>query len=178
MRTPAAALRPLIGLGDVPPRERRLGAGYGRASVPPISLRQSRPKCGARCRTGKPCRAPVVWDKANNRARNQRCRMHGGLSTGPRTEAGRQRIREAQKKRWDAYRQKQADEREAAYRSHWGWPESHVIEPGYLEVIRAGGDLESYRSPEPQQKRKPFTPKPMTLAQAQAFVNRRTQRWI
>ena len=50
-----------------------------------------RPKCGARCRDGHQCRAPVVWDKENNRPVNGRCRMHGGLSTGPRTVAGRLR---------------------------------------------------------------------------------------
>jgi hypothetical protein len=34
-----------------------------------------------------------------------RCRLHGGLSTGPRTEAGRARIAEAQRRRWRAYRE-------------------------------------------------------------------------
>jgi hypothetical protein len=34
-----------------------------------------------------------------------RCRFHGGLSTGPKTEAGRARIAEAQRRRWAAYRE-------------------------------------------------------------------------
>jgi hypothetical protein len=34
-----------------------------------------------------------------------RCRLHGGLSTGPKTEAGRARIAEAQRRRWRAYRE-------------------------------------------------------------------------
>jgi hypothetical protein len=34
-----------------------------------------------------------------------RCRFHGGLSTGPKTEAGRARIAEAQRRRWRAYRE-------------------------------------------------------------------------
>jgi hypothetical protein len=34
-----------------------------------------------------------------------RCRFHGGLSTGPKTEAGRARIAEAQRQRWRAYRE-------------------------------------------------------------------------
>ena len=34
-----------------------------------------------------------------------RCRFHGGLSTGPKTEAGRARIAEAQRRRWQAYRE-------------------------------------------------------------------------
>jgi len=48
-----------------------------------------RPHCGAKTRAGGRCRATPVWDKANNRPRNGRCRMHGGLSTGPRTPEGR-----------------------------------------------------------------------------------------
>jgi hypothetical protein len=34
-----------------------------------------------------------------------RCRFHGGLSTGPKTEAGRARIAEAQRRRWRLYRE-------------------------------------------------------------------------
>jgi hypothetical protein len=41
-------------------------------------------KCGAHARTtGKPCQAPAM--------ENGRCRLHGGLSTGPRTKAGAKR---------------------------------------------------------------------------------------
>jgi len=47
-----------------------------------------KPMCGARTRSGRPCRAPGV-------GKGGRCRMHGGLSTGPRTEAGRQCVAEA-----------------------------------------------------------------------------------
>lgn len=52
-----------------------------------------RPKCGAKTRAGTPCQARVVPGK-------RRCRMHGGLSTGPKTDEGRERIREAQRRRW------------------------------------------------------------------------------
>ena len=45
------------------------------------------PRCGARTRSGGCCRSPAM--------KNGRCRMHGGKSTGPRTEAGRARIRAA-----------------------------------------------------------------------------------
>ncbi len=54
--------------------------------------RRSRPECGARCRDGHACRARVVWsrDPATGRVTEAaRCRVHGGLSTGPRTAAGR-----------------------------------------------------------------------------------------
>jgi hypothetical protein len=46
------------------------------------------PRCGARNRAGCPCRAPALRGKL-------RCRLHGGHSTGPRTEQGRARIRAA-----------------------------------------------------------------------------------
>jgi hypothetical protein len=45
------------------------------------------PRCGARTRAGCSCRQPAM--------RNGRCRMHGGLSTGPRTPEGRERCRHA-----------------------------------------------------------------------------------
>ncbi len=45
------------------------------------------PRCGARTRAGCSCRQPAM--------KNGRCRMHGGLSTGPRTAAGRERCRRA-----------------------------------------------------------------------------------
>jgi hypothetical protein len=48
------------------------------------------PRCGAKTRAGCPCQAPAMA--------NGRCRMHGGASTGPRTEAGRARIRAANTK--------------------------------------------------------------------------------
>ena len=47
------------------------------------------PRCGARTRCGGACRQPAMG--------NGRCRMHGGLSTGPRTPAGLARSRRA---RW------------------------------------------------------------------------------
>lgn len=63
------------------------------------SPKRERSRCGARCRDGRPCKAPVVWDKRRNCPVNGRCRMHGGLSTGPKTEEGRRRIAESNRKR-------------------------------------------------------------------------------
>ena len=52
---------------------------------PPYDLAQAR-RCGARCkRTGLPCRQPAMP--------NGRCRLHGGKSTGPKTEEGKARSR-------------------------------------------------------------------------------------
>lgn len=51
-----------------------------------------RPRCGARCRTkgGAPCSAPVVVLRGPDGGvvTRNRCRMHGGLSTGPKTAEG------------------------------------------------------------------------------------------
>lgn len=58
---------------------------------------RSKVRCGAIKKTGEPCRAPVVPGK-------KRCKFHGGLSTGPRTEAGRQAVANAQRQRAAAWR--------------------------------------------------------------------------
>ena len=42
-------------------------------------------RCGAKTRRGTACRRPAS-------KRNGRCRLHGGASTGPRTEQGRAKI--------------------------------------------------------------------------------------
>src|SRR6266568_6743549 len=68
--------------------------------------RKDRPRCGAKTRAGRPCRMRVEFGKA-------RCRFHGGLSTGPKTEAGRARIAEAQRRRWRVYREAQGDRQPA-----------------------------------------------------------------
>ena len=43
--------------------------------------------CGARTRRGNACQCPAM--------RNGRCRLHGGLSTGPKTAEGLERLRRA-----------------------------------------------------------------------------------
>jgi hypothetical protein len=61
--------------------------------------KRERPRCGAKCRDGSGCNARPVWDRRLNRPVNDRCRMHGGLSTGPKTEEGRSRIAESNRNR-------------------------------------------------------------------------------
>ena len=58
-------------------------------------------RCGARTRAGHPC-------KRKGLGKGGRCPNHGGMSTGPRTIEGRQRIAEAQRRRWKANRAKAA----------------------------------------------------------------------
>jgi len=54
--------------------------------------KRERPFCGARTRAGAPCRARCAEGKT-------RCRLHGGLATGPKTEAGKARIAESNRRR-------------------------------------------------------------------------------
>lgn len=58
----------------------------------PLKKRR-RPKCGAKTRQGLPCKMGVEAGK-------RRCRLHGGLSTGPKTKKGRELIAAAQRRRW------------------------------------------------------------------------------
>lgn len=62
------------------------GTGRLNSGNPPGDLRLAR-RCGARTRSGVPCRQPAM--------QNGRCRLHGGKSTGPRTAAGKDRVRVA-----------------------------------------------------------------------------------
>ena len=62
-------------------------------------FKRERPRCGARCRDGHPCQARATFDADRCYVRNGRCRLHGGLSTGPRTPEGRRRSGEAARQR-------------------------------------------------------------------------------
>lgn len=74
--------------GFTPPRPRRAVPANPRGDFKPYRDGMGKVRCGARCRDGHPCKAPGI-------GHGNRCRRHGGASTGPRTEAGRQRAREA-----------------------------------------------------------------------------------
>lgn len=56
-----------------------------------------RPICGAKTRSGGACRMRVC-DRTNG-TWARRCRLHGGLSTGPKTKQGREAIRAANQAR-------------------------------------------------------------------------------
>ena len=68
--------------------DQRSGTGWLKNGNPPGDPNTA-PRCGARTRQGRKCRAPAMH--------NGRCRMHGGASTGPRTPEGLERSRRA---RW------------------------------------------------------------------------------
>jgi hypothetical protein len=57
-----------------------------------------RPRCNAQTRSGNSCKLRVVPGKC-------RCRLHGGLSTGPKTPEGKARIAAANRLRWETRRQ-------------------------------------------------------------------------
>lgn len=54
-------------------------------------------RCGAKTRSGKPCQCQPEPGR-------DRCKLHGGRSTGARTEAGREAIRESNRRRAEARR--------------------------------------------------------------------------
>ena len=63
------------------------------------------PTCGAKTRSGEPCAKFPIKGK-------RRCRLHGGLSSGPKTAEGRARIAAANTKHgrykgWRAHREKE-----------------------------------------------------------------------
>jgi hypothetical protein len=80
--------------------------------------RKLRPACAARNRRGEPCSVKVVPGK-------RRCRFHGGVSTGPKTAAGRERIAAAQRRRW------------ARWRGH----EPGAQESGVVAPVKASPDI-------------------------------------
>ncbi len=59
---------------------------------PQRTPKAKRPLCGAKTRAGGNCKAKVVHGKT-------KCRIHGGLSTGPRTPKGKAAIIASNKKR-------------------------------------------------------------------------------
>ena len=61
----------------------------------PTALRppkKDRPRCGAKTRSGGTCQAPALWVTGQPKPKNGRCRMHGGLSTGPKSREGIARV--------------------------------------------------------------------------------------
>ncbi|WP_188907097.1 HGGxSTG domain-containing protein [Aureimonas endophytica] len=68
-------------------REREERSKLGKGS------KKDRPLCGAKTRAGGSCAMRTEPGK-------KRCRLHGGLSTGPKTPEGIERIRQAQLRRW------------------------------------------------------------------------------
>ena len=75
------------------------------------------PRCGAKTRSGAPCRAPAMWSK--KAGRYTRCRLHGGRSTGPRTPEGIERCRKANWKHGRRSAQEIAERRASRRELQW-----------------------------------------------------------
>ncbi len=73
--------------------------------------KRNRPVCGAKCRDGHACNAKVVVDSKTDKPINGRCRMHGGLSSGAKTEEGKERCRQAARKGMLEYWKKKKSEK-------------------------------------------------------------------
>jgi hypothetical protein len=71
-----------VGKTDKAPHEKR--RGWLKSGNPPGDFSKGA-RCGAKTRRGTHCQCPAMV--------NGRCRLHGGLSTGPRTPEGRERSR-------------------------------------------------------------------------------------
>lgn len=72
-------------------------AKYGLAADGAPLPYKERPDCRAFARNGSLCRNKVVPGK-------RRCRLHGGASKGPKTEAGKARVAAGQRRRWERWR--------------------------------------------------------------------------
>ena len=64
-------------------------------------------RCGAKTRKGKPCRAPAKQPVG-------RCKVHGGVSTGPRTKEGLARLTAARTTHGRFTKEKRAEARRFA----------------------------------------------------------------
>lgn len=94
------------GWGDTQRREERAGIdAWVEAQMALFRERKAqrearrRVVCGAKTRKGGECRN-------KSEAGRKRCKFHGGKSTGARTAEGLERIAEAQRRRWTAWRAK------------------------------------------------------------------------
>src|ERR1700740_2680014 len=95
------------------------------SNQPAPNRRKGRLLCGAKTRAGGYCQVRAEPGKA-------RCRFHGGKSTGPKTQAGRARIAEAQRLRWRGDREKvRANARESE-----GGSEGMELSPGNIVTLR------------------------------------------
>src|SRR5689334_3895121 len=72
--------------------EQREAGGPGRLRHGnPTGNPSTSPRCGAKTRRGRKCRAPAMRNRRSGQY--TRCRMHGGASTGPKTIEGLERCR-------------------------------------------------------------------------------------
>jgi len=78
-------------------------------------------RCGAKTRKGTACQRPAS-------KKNGRCRLHGGASTGPKTDAGRAMIANANTKHGKYTKDKILKRKEDAKISREFWARTKMIE--------------------------------------------------
>ena len=88
-------------------------------------------RCEARTRAGTPCQRP--WNRFNGR-----CKLHGGKSTGPQTQAGRDKLAQLHLKHGKLTKQKRQEAKKRAevgrkVRAEVKRIEARLIEQGVLE---------------------------------------------
>lgn len=97
---------------------------YGQQTMK--EARNNNPLCGARTRSDNPCRKYPIAGK-------RRCRLHGGLSTGPKTREGKARIAAAQFKHGRYVNWRARREKEKAYFRQIRMLMAQAIEAGLIE---------------------------------------------
>ncbi len=86
----------------VQPPARHAEIGLDPVARPPVSEGPpgaERPRCAAKTRRGTPFQTPASWPKGSPQPGNGRCRMHGGLSTSPKTLEGKAAIAASNRRR-------------------------------------------------------------------------------
>jgi hypothetical protein len=97
-----------------------------------MRIHMRRPKCLARAKsTGKPCQARSVYLDERG---GGRCKFHGGLSTGPKTAEGLERLSAAVKSRWAAT---PSWRRHGSRISGARWPTDRLIASAYPRPARS-----------------------------------------
>ncbi|WP_338026748.1 HGGxSTG domain-containing protein [Comamonas aquatica] len=82
-------------------------SGRQSADHEPASVHLHSDCCGARTRKGTPCKSKVLY-------RGGRCKLHGGLSTGPKTKKGKAASRRNGKKGGRPRKNRQTERKDTA----------------------------------------------------------------
>lgn len=116
MRLPPQVRARVMGCFAVP-RSTRAHASWGASQKERKEMKP--PRCGAKTRRGTACQAAAIWSTRSHRY--TRCKNHGGLSTGPKTAEGIERIRRAVTKH-GRYSKAAGLAGESMTSGPWTWP--------------------------------------------------------
>ncbi|RYE00692.1 MAG: hypothetical protein EOP50_03320 [Sphingobacteriales bacterium] len=108
----------------------------GQMHYPPMPDEFMELRCGAQTRAGTPCKIERIFDSG-------RCKLHGGLSTGPKSAAGKARARENGKLGGRGRRAKPTQVNGLAEESGESRPESG--QPKEVESLQKPNPMDSSR---------------------------------